>query len=180
MLEINIAPIELWDEKNEEFIQIKGGKLVLEHSLVSMSKWEAKWMKPFLSSKEKTIEETIDYVRFMTVSKNVDERVYEYLSDENIRAINEYINQPMTATWFHEEKGGGKSNEQITSELVYYWMICFNIPFECQKWHFNRLMTLIRVCEKKNKPPKKMSKKEIMARNNRLNDERRKKLGTKG
>ena len=86
----------------------------------------------------------------------------------------------MTATWFHEEKGGGKSNEQITSELVYYWMICFNIPFECQKWHFNRLMTLIRVCEEKNKPPKKMSKKEIMARNNRLNDERRKKLGTKG
>ena len=180
MLEINIAPIELWDEKNEEFIQIKGGKLVLEHSLVSMSKWEAKWMKPFLSSKEKTIEETIDYVHFMTVSKNVDERVYEYLSDENIRAINEYINQPMTATWFHEEKGGGKSNEQITSELVYYWMICFNIPFECQKWHLNRLLMLIRICNAENKPPKKRSKRDLYRHHAEVNAANRKKFNSKG
>jgi hypothetical protein len=180
MLEIKVKPVELWDEEKEEFVRFKGGKLVLEHSLVSIAKWEAKWMKPFLSSKEKTLEETIDYIRFMTVGKIEDERIYEYLSEENVSLINEYINHPMTATWFYEKEGGGRSGEVITNELVYYWMICFNIPFECQKWHFNRLLTLIRVCEEKNKPKKKMSGREIMERNRRLNEERRKKLGTKG
>lgn len=180
MLQITIPSSELWDEKNEEFIHTKKQTLQLEHSLVSLSKWESKWCKPFLTRNEKTIEETIDYIRCMTLTQNVNQDVYNYLTNENIRQVNEYIDAPMTATKFLEDKNTKTSREQITSELVYYWMIALNIPFECQKWHLNRLLTLIRVCNIKNKPAKKMSKKEIMERNRALNEARKKQLHTKG
>ena len=180
MLEITIPATELWDEINEEFITTKEQTLRLEHSLVSLSKWESKWCKPFLSKTNKTDEEMLDYVRCMTLTQNVPDEVYRCLTDDNIRKIYEYIDAPMTATWFHEEKTKGISREQTTSELIYYWMIALNIPFECQKWHLNRLLTLIRVCNIKNQPPKKMSKRDIMSRNAALNAARRNQLHTKG
>lgn len=181
MLQITIPSTELWDENKQEFVTIKEQVLQLEHSLVSVSKWEAKWCKVFLSKKEKTYEETIDYIKCMTITQNVNPDVYKYLTKENIDKINEYILAPMTATWFSDEKGGTSgSREQITSELIYYWMLSFNIPFECQKWHLNRLLTLIRVCSIKNKDPKKMSRREIMSRNAALNAARKKQLNTRG
>lgn len=180
MLRITIPSAEFWDEEKEEFIYTKEQTLQLEHSLVSVSKWESKWLRPFLSKQEKTFEETIDYVRTMTLTQNVDPGVYQYLTNGNIEEINRYIEAPMTATRFFDEKGGGTNREQITAEIIYYWMVAFNIPFECQKWHLNRLLTLIRVCDIKNRPPKKRSKREIMSRNTALNATRRKQLNTKG
>ena len=180
MLEITIPATELWDEINEEFIATKEQTLRLEHSLVSLSKWESKWCKPFLSKTNKTDEEMLDYVRCMTLTQNVPDEVYRCLTDDNIRKIYEYIDAPMTATWFNDDKTKVTSREQTTSELIYYWMIALNIPFECQKWHLNRLLTLIRVCNIKNQPPKKMSKRDIMSRNAALNAARRNKLHTKG
>lgn len=180
MLQINIPIVdEQWNEEKQEFIDAKEQTLCLEHSLVSLSKWESKWCKPFLSS-EKTNEEIMDYIKFMTLNKNVDPSVYNRLTSKNINQIIEYINAPMTATTFSKSTNEKRSREIVTSELIYYWMIAFNIPFECQKWHINRLITLIRVCEIKNSSPKKHSKREIMSRNAALNAARRKQLNTKG
>lgn len=180
MLRITIPAVEQWDEAKQEFISTKEQTLSLEHSLVSLSKWESKWCKAFLTKQEKTFEETLDYIKFMTLTQNVDPEVYKYLTNRNIDKINRYIEAPMTATYFSEDKNGKTSREQITAELIYYWMISLNIPFECQKWHLNRLLTLIKVCNIKNTPPKKRSKKEIMSRNAALNAARRKQLNTKG
>ena len=180
MIRITVPDSEIYDESTEEFITIKGQTLQLEHSLVSLSKWESKWCKSFFSKKEKTLEETIDYIKCMTITPNVDPLIYNFLSTENINAINEYIEAPMTATVFYEDKNGKSSNETVTSELIYYWMIALNIPFECQKWHLNRLLTLVRVCNIKNSPPKKMNQRELMSRNAALNAARRKKMNTKG
>ncbi len=180
MLRIIVPAAEFWDEINEEFIYKDEQPLQLEHSLVSLSKWESKWCKPFLSKDEKTTEETIDYIRCMTLTQNVKPDVYERLSSENISQVNQYIQAPMTATWFSETGTGKRNSEQITSELIYYWMIALNIPFECQKWHLNRLFTLIRVCNIKNQPPKKRSRREIMSRNAALNAARCKQLNTNG
>ena len=180
MLRIIIPSTEMWDEVNEKFVDSKEYVLQLEHSLVSLSKWESKWCKPFLSKENKTFEETIDYIRCMTINQNIPDEVYNCLTGENIREINEYISAPMTATRFSNDVMGKGSREQITSELIYYWMIALNIPFECQKWHINRLLTLIRVCNIKNQPSKKMSRREIMSRNTSLNAARRKKLRTNG
>lgn len=180
MLRITIPSAELWDERNQEFIYTKEQTLQLEHSLVSLSKWESKWCKPFLTKKEKTYEETIDYIKYMTLTQNVNSDVYRYITNENIRQINDYIDAPMTATTIHEETNGKVNREQITAELIYYWMIALNIPFECQKWHLNRLLTLIRVCDIKNRPPKKRSMKEIMRRQAAINAANKKKYNTKG
>ena len=179
LIEIPINP-EGWDEVKEEFVPAEVKTLSLEHSLVSLSKWESKWNKPFLGKDEKTFEETLDYIKCMTLTKNVDPSVYEHLTSENVRQINEYIGAKMTATTFSQEPGGKKNSEIITSELIYHWMIALQIPFECQKWHLNRLLTLIRVCNIKNQPPKKMSRREIMSRNAALNAARRKQLNTTG
>ena len=179
MLYITIPATELFDENNDDFIYVNEQTLKLEHSLVSLSKWESKWCKPFFSKTEKTFEETIDYVRCMTLTQNVKPEVYKCLTKENIIDINGYIEAPMTATTFRQDNQRGNS-ENITSELIYYWMIALNIPFECQKWHINRLLTLIRVCDIKNQPPKKMGKGEILRRQAELNARRRQQLNTKG
>ena len=176
---VPISPEE-WDEEKQEFVEPKVQILQLEHSLVSLSKWESKWCKPFLSSKEKTSEETMDYIKCMTITQNVDPDVYNHLTAKNIEEINNYIYAPMTATTFSDDKNGKANREIITSELVYYWMVALQIPFECQKWHLNRLITLIRICNIKNNPPKKRSKREIMTRNAALNAARKKQLNTKG
>ena len=179
MLEIIIPGLELFNEETNEFTYYEDVLLELEHSLVSISKWESKWCKPFLDGKDKTIEEIVDYVRCMTINDKVEPDVYDRLTEENLVFINEYIGRPMTATTFsNEKKSAGR--EIITSEIIYYWMVSFNIPFECQYWHLNRLLTLIKVCNVKNNPPKKMSQKEILARNKALNDARKKELGTRG
>lgn len=180
MLQITIPAAELWDESKQEFVNTKERTLQLEHSLVSLSKWESKWCKSFLSRQDKTYEETVDYIKCMTLTRNVESEVYERLTSDNITQINEYIGAPMTATVFSEDKTGKNNREVVTSELIYYWMIAQNIPFECEKWHLNRLLTLIRVCNIKNAPPKKHSKREIMSRNAALNAARRKRLNTKG
>ena len=181
MLQITIplSP-EGWDEKKQEFVDPKVQVLHLEHSLVSLSKWESKWCKPFLTDTTKSVEETLDYIKFMTITQNVKPEVYEHITMANIQEINDYIKSPMTATTFSDDKNHKRSREIVTSELIYYWMIALNIPFECQKWHLNRLLTLIRVCNVKNAPPKKMSKREIMSRNAALNAARRKQLNSKG
>lgn len=180
MLQITIPAIELWDEEKQEFVNRKEQTLQLEHSLVSLSKWESKWCKAFLGKAEKTEEEIMDYVKCMTITQNVDPEVYNYLSDDNYKRINEYIAAPMTATYFSEDKTSKSNREVVTSELIYYWMIALTIPFECQKWHLNRLLTLIRVCNIKNQPPKKRSKRDIMSRNAALNAARKKQLNTRG
>ena len=180
MLQITIPAGERWDEGKQEIIQVKGHTLQLEHSLISLSKWESKWCKAFLSNKDKTYEETMDYIKCMTITPNVDPDIYNYLTSDNINQINEYIGAPMTATYFSEDKSRKAGREVVTAELIYYWMISLNIPFECQKWHLNRLLALIRVCNIKNQPPKKMSKREIMSRNAALNAARRSQMGTTG
>lgn len=175
MLQITIPASELWDEENQKFITIKEQTLTLEHSLVSLSKWESKWKKPFISNNTRTIEETIDYIRCMTITQNVDQKIYAFLTNDNIEQVNKYIEDSMTATWFTGKQKGKASSKQITSELIYYWMISLNIPFECQKWHLNRLMTLIRVCNEENQPSKKMSKRDTLNQYRALNAARRKK-----
>lgn len=180
MLYITVPEGEYYDERTGEFVTIKSQKLSLEHSLVSISKWESKWCKAFLGKEEKTAEQTIDYIKCMTLTQNVDERVYNNLSAENVKKITDYISAPMTATWFSNDQNHARSNEVITSELIYYWMIALNIPVEFQKWHLNRLLTLIRVCEIKNQPPKKMGKRSLMTRNAALNAQRRAALGSHG
>lgn len=180
MLHITIPATELWDEANEEFKTTKEITLQLEHSLVSLSKWESKWCKPFLSDDPKSDEEILDYIKCMTITQNVDSDVYNYLSPRNKKEIDDYIKAPMTATWFRKDNSKGPNREVITSEVIYYYMFAFGIPIECQKWHLNRLMTLIRVCDAKNKPPEKMSRNELLSRNAALNAARRKKLNSKG
>lgn len=179
MLEITVPGREYFNEATNEFVTVKEQTLRLEHSLVSLSKWESKWCKPFLGNEDKTLEESIDYVRCMTVTKNVDPLVYRNLTRKNFEDVNAYIEAPMTATWFRKEQGG-HSREIITAEVVYYWMIALNIPFECEKWHLNRLLTLIKVCNEKNKPKKKMNRKDILARNRQLNESRRRAMNSKG
>ena len=180
MLQITIPSMELYDEEKEEFVYAKEQVLQLEHSLVSISKWESKWHKVFISKKEKTNEEILDYVRCMTLTQNVDPDVYKRLTKSNVAEIEAYIDNPMSATYFSNSEPGKKSREPVTSELIYYWMVAYNIPFECQKWHLNRLLTLIKICGIKNQSPKKMSKKDLMTRNAALNAARRKQLNTKG
>lgn len=180
MLQIVIPAKEYWDERKQEFVDIKEQTLQLEHSLVSLQKWESKWHKPFLSKEVKTYEETIDYIRCMTLTQNVKPEIYYGLTKDNLDAINKYIEDPMTATTFTDDKKNKPNRDIITAELIYYWMIALEIPSEYKKWHLNSLLTLIRVCNIKNQPSKKMSKKDIMSRNAALNAARRKQLNTNG
>lgn len=182
MLKIVIPETEMWDEYRQEFIVEKEYTLQLEHSLVSLSKWESKWCKPFISKNGLTSEETVDYIKCMTITQNVPSEVYNRLTNDNITAVEEYINAPMTATWFsdNDKKTGKNNSEQVTSELIYYWMIALTIPMKCEKWHLNRLLTLIRVCEAKNNPKKGKSKKSLLDEYAALNNARRQKLNTRG
>lgn len=189
MLELKIKAHEGYDESKNEFVTTKPTTLCLEHSLVSLSKWESKYRKPYLSTEQKTTEEIIYYIKCMTITQNVDPNVYNLLTKEDFKKINEYITDSMTATWFTDRKVEGQppvrpTKEVITSELIYYWMISYQIPFECQKWHLNRLLTLIRICNVKeaqrNGKGNKMSKRDILSQNRALNAARRQKLGTKG
>lgn len=180
MLKITIPLAEGFDEEKEEFIILKSQTLELEHSLASISKWESKWKKPFFRNESKTSEETLDYIRCMNLTPDVAPEVFLYVTNKNIEEITIYIEDSMTATWFSEDGSGGADKEIVTSEIIYYWMTALNIPLECEYWHINRLLTLIRVCSIKNSPPRKMSTKEITTRNAALNEARKKKWNTKG
>jgi hypothetical protein len=180
VLTIIVQGDELFDEATGEFLDRDGFTLDLEHSLVSLSKWESFFEKPFLGKDEKTTAEVFQYIKFMTVTPEVPEEIWQKLSQDNVNAINRYIDAKMTATWFSEQPGAPTSKDVITAELIYYWMITFQIPFECENWHLNRLFTLIRVCNIKQSKPKKMSRAEIAARNRALNEQRKKQFNTKG
>lgn len=180
MLEITIKAVELYDDAKEEFITSKEQVLQLEHSLVSLSKWESVWRKPFLTKASKTVDESVDYIRCMTLTQNVPPSVYQFLSQENIDAVATYIDAPMTATTFAKQNDKVTNREIITAEIIYYWMITLNVPFECQKWHLNRLLTLINVCNIKSQPEKKKSTQEILAQNRALNEARKKQYNSRG
>jgi hypothetical protein len=180
MLTIVVPGVEMFDEQSHEFVTRGDVTLDLEHSLVSLSKWESKFEKPFLGRGEKTIDEVLEYIKIMTLTPNVPDDVYKKLTKENVEEINKYIDSKMTATWFSDATNAPATRDVITAELIYYWMISFQIPFECENWHLNRLFTLIRVCNLKQAKPKKMSRAEIAARNRELNARRRQQLGTTG
>lgn len=173
MLELVICQPEQYDEVNNLFIEPKVHVLKLEHSLVSLSKWESKWCKPFLTKKPKTVKEWRDYVRCMTTTQNVDPDAYKYLTNEHFEQIKNYMDAPMTATTLPKDNRS-PNRETVTAELIYYWMITFNIPTEYQKWHLNRLLTLINVCSFKNNPPKKKTQSELAAHHRAVNASRRK------
>ena len=180
MLTMNISDKDYYNDDTSKFVLLKGKTIELEHSLVSLSKWESKWCKPFLGKDKKSKEEQRDYISCMLITKNVDPDFHLYLSDQEVATINAYIDHKMTATTFSELHTPRASNQVVTSELIYYWMISLNIPFECQKWHLNRLLTLIRVCSIKGAGPEKMPKNTVLARNRALNAARKQQLNTRG
>ena len=180
MLTIKIPDTEYYNEEISQFVSVKERTIDLEHSLVSLSKWEAKWCKPFLGKDQKTSEEVRDYIRCMIIDRNVPDNILYALSKQQEKQIADYIDEKMTATTFSDISSASKSREVITSEIIYYWMISLNIPFECQKWHLNRLLTLIRVCSIKNAPPKKMGRNSVLSRNAQINAARKKQLNTRG
>lgn len=180
MLTVTVPGGEFYDEETNLFETYPSVELRLEHSLVSIAKWESKWKHPFLKKEpRKTEEEILDYIRCMTITQNVDEGVYKRLSYENVAAITEYIETDQTATTFSND-GSRPTREIITAELIYYKMVAHGIPFECQKWHLSRLLALIRVCDIKANPGKKMPMHEVLSRNRKLNEARRKAGRTRG
>ena len=182
MLPITIPPQELFNEKTYEIIEIKGGTIQLEHSLMSLSKWERKWKKPFLSRRNnKNSEEFLDYIRCMTITQNVNEMLYFGLTNENYIEIAKYIEDPMSARPMVDLPSKGR-REIITSELIYYCMFTYNIPKECEKWHLNRLLNLINLFIDKNTNPKKRRRvtQSDMIERRKLNEERKKMFNTKG
>lgn len=180
MLTIRVVTEESYDEQTEEFVDASSINLSFEHSLVSMSKWESKFKKPLLGDTPKTSEETLWYVRCMVLTPDISPEIFDRFTKENYDAIDEYINDSMTATWFSEEESRSRNREIITSELIYYWMIALGIPSEYQYWHLERLLTLVRICNLKNKPAKKMGRHEAIARQRELNAQRKAQHNTRG
>lgn len=180
MLGITIPGTEFWDEATERFIVTAKTELLLEHSLVSLSKWESLTEKPFLGNETKSKTETLEYVKCMTISPVEKSEVYTGLTSDNFKQITSYIDKKMTATVFSEIPGGKNSGEFITAEIIYYWMITLNIPIECQYWHLNKLLALVRVLNLKNNPAKKMGKREMLQQRNLLNAQRKAQFNTQG
>lgn len=180
MLKIKVPKGELFNDRTGEFIQVQEQELTLEHSLVSVSKWESKWKKPFLDKKGRTQQEIVDYIRCMTLTQNVRPEVYKVIDGKTIQKVLDYIDDPMTATWFSNEPKSQANKRTVTNELIYCWMINLGIPMECQKWHLNRLMTLIKVCDLEGSPKKKMSGADLAKRNRSLNAARKARMKTNG
>jgi hypothetical protein len=179
VLRIRIVAAENFDEENSEFIPVETVDLELEHSLVSVSKWESKWEIPFLSTDNKTQEQVLDYIRMMNLKGDFPRTLFKHFSETDFQKIDDYINAKMTATTLANIKST-PSSEKVTSEIIYYWMIALAIPFECQYWHLARLLTLVQVCNRKNAPKEKLSKGQLAARNRDLNAQRRREMNSKG
>jgi hypothetical protein len=179
MLRIKVPLTESFDEKTSEFVDVDTFDLDLEHSLVSLSKWESFFEKPFLTS-DKTPEETLWYIEAMILNPNFPPGVLQHLTRSHVDEINTYISAKMTATTFVDRESARPNREVITAEIIYHWMIALNIPFECQYWHLSRLLALVKVCNIKNQPPKRMGKQAAMQRQRSLNAQRRAQLGTTG
>lgn len=184
MLNITIAEGEAFDEEKQRFVSSPETKLSLEHSLFSISKWEQKWELPFLATEDKTQEQSMSYIQMMNTAPEVSPETLVFLNSQQLKQISDYMNAKMTATWFREvPTQTNRNGEIITAELVYYWMTALNIPFECQHWHFNTLLTLIKVCNEKNKPPNKrnkMGKADMLAQRRALNEQRLAQSGSRG
>lgn len=180
MLKLKVVLREEFDDSKQEFVDLETFDLELEHSLVSVSKWESNFEIPFMGKREKTNEEIFWYVKAMVLTPDVPDEVFAHLSNDNIREINKYINKKMTATTFHETSSKKGPQETITSEIIYYWMFSLNIPMECQHWHLERLLALIKVVNLKNAPPKKMSREEQASRQRELNEKRRREFNSRG
>ncbi len=192
MLKVIILPTEHYDEDRNIFFKYpeQPVTLFLEHSLLSISKWEEKWHKPFLTDERLSTEETLDYIKCMIVKSipnQLDSKWLYNLDEKSLKSINDYIKDPMTATFFNEQANKNPKNKRIiTNELIYYWMVSYQIPFSCEKWHINKLITLIKVCNaeneaasKDNKKNSALSKNDIAARR-ALNAQRRAKLHSRG
>jgi hypothetical protein len=180
MLTIRVGSTDAFDESTSEFVKAGGVALNLEHSLLSLSKWESIYEKPFFEKADRSAEEVLTYIKCMCVDDNIPPEVFQQLSEENVDTINAYLNAKRSATWLSDPDRIGPSREQVTSELIYYWMTAFRIPFECERWNLNRLLTLIRICNLKQDKPKKKSRGEIARRNRELNAKRKAQLGTTG
>lgn len=180
MLTITIPDEEYFDHNSKKFVLKKGAVLQLEHSLASISKWESIWEKPFLGKDPKTNDETLSYLECMCLN-DVSPVTFKRLTPEHHQRISEYINRKMTATWFNERTNQPPNREVITAEIIYYWMVALTIPFECENWHFNKLLALIKVCNLKNNPSKKkMTRSELLAQQRQLNAQRRAASGSNG
>lgn len=180
MLKITVDATEVFNDETSEFSQTGGTTIELEHSLVSLASWESKWEKSFLGSKDKTSEETLDYIRCMALDKSLPEDLFERIPPEEIRRVNDYLSAKMTATTFGDDGNQASSRQIITAEIIYSWMVGLNVPFECQYWHLTRLITLVRVLNVQNAPKKKSNPHQIAGRNRAINDARKKQLGTTG
>jgi hypothetical protein len=180
MLTLHVAGVESFDDNSQEFTSKGEVVLELEHSLVSLSKWESIHEKPFLGKEAKTPQEIVSYVKCMSLGDDIAPEVFDQLNIKHFDEISEHIDAKKSATWFSDQPGTPKSREVITSELIYYWMTVFNIPFECERWHLNRLFTLIRICNVKQSKPEKMSRADVAQRNRELNAMRKQQLGTSG
>lgn len=180
MLVINLPKTEYWDEKKEEFVYSDGGVLKLEHSLISISKWESKWHKPFLGDSEKTPDEILDYIKCMTINGDTRDGIYDNLTSVEYNKINDYIKNPMTASTVTRRGPKGSTREIVTSELIYYWMINYGVPVEFEKWHINRLLMLIQICEAKQSKPQRQSARDIYSQQKALNAARKKQRNSRG
>lgn len=180
MLTIRVPLKEGFNDDTQMWEVIESTELELEHSLASVSKWEQSFEKPFLGANEKTPEETLAYIMLMAVDPKTPPELFARLSEENFKQINEYINAKMTATWFREDKNQRPGRDIITAEVIYHWMIHYNVWLEAEHWHLNKLLTLIRVCNEKSKTPTKKNRRDMIAERQRLNAQRLAQNGGRG
>lgn len=181
MLKLSLPVIEVWT--GTEFDYIGGDEVELEHSLYTVAAWEAKWKKPFANKKGLEREELLDYImNFMCQTKNTPREAWLSLTNKEVEQILKYMEDSMTATTIKNQNGSNKGSARsiVTSELIYFYMANYGIPWECEHWHLNRLMTLIDVCAAKNSPPKKMSKGEAARLQAEQNARMRAKYNSKG
>lgn len=184
MLELTVVQAENFDEENNMFVPAKSFVLQLEHSLFSLAKWESREEKPFLGNEKKSTDEVLRYIRDMLVTPGITDQELSLLSSDNLKSINDYINAKMTATTFSElqQRMSPLRKEIVTAEIMYHWMVALSIPFETQHWHLNRLITLVKVCNEKNKPAGKKRKmtRNMAAERAALNQQRLAAHGTTG